>query len=176
MKRKFLLMLLLLSISIGNSFAQQLKTHKGEIYGGEETYTYYTDTETTDEVRQGSYNFIKSDKNSEGATSVQTIKGQYVKGYKNGVWLYSFKNVDVENGSNNYVTGTITMTMTYKDGMPNGAWKYSSTGKRRSRRYSFGGWSWGAYVTTDPTHISATFKDGIMIGDVSYSTPWVAAS
>ncbi len=175
MKQRVLFFLLLFYVSIAGSMAQQLKTHKGEIYGGNETYTYYIDTETNDQVRQGAYSFSKSDKNSDGASSTHTIKGQYVNGYKNGAWLYTFKNVDVENGSNNYVTGVISMTMTYKDGMPEGAWSYSSTGKRRSRKYSFGGWSWGSYVATEPTNINVSFKDGIMVGNVTYTTPWVEA-
>ncbi len=146
-------------------------THKGELNGGNETYTYFTNDE--EEVRQGAYSYIRSDSNSDGATSEQTIKGQYVKGYKDGVWRYTFKQVDIENGYNNYITVTTTMTMSYKNGMPNGVWKYSESGKRRKRNYTLLGWSWGNYIATDPTYISTTFSDGVMVGDVTYKTPWV---
>lgn len=171
MKQRILLLLLLIFASIGNSVAQQLMTHKGELNGGNETYTYFTDND--EEVRQGAYSYIRSDSNSDGATSEQTIKGQYVKGCKDGVWRYTFKQVDVENGSNNYVTATTTMTMNYKNGMPNGVWEYSESGKRRKRNYTLLGWNWGNYVATDPTNISTTFSDGVMVGDVTYKTPWV---
>ncbi len=154
----------------GEVAAQSLKTHKGELNGGNETYTYFTNDD--EEVRQGAYSYIRSDSNSDGATSKQTIKGQYVKGYKDGTWYYTFKQVDVENGYNNYITATTSMTMTYKDGMPNGIWKYSVIGKRRSRNYSLVGWSWGNYVATEPTHISTNFSNGVMVGNVTYKTPW----
>ena len=170
---KLLILILLASVSGSEVFSQTLKTHKGELAGGTETYQYYIDQSSGEEIRQGTYSYSKEEHNSEGASSVQTIKGTYAKGYKDGAWVYTFKQVDVANGYNNYITATTTMTMTYKDGMPNGVWKYSRTGKHRSRNYSLLGWSWGNYVSIDPTHISTAFSNGVMVGDVTYKTPWV---
>ena len=175
MKRiKLLILTLSLLFSLQKGFSQTLETHRGEMSGGKESYTYYVDTETSESIRHGSYSYIKDEENTDEGSSSLSIKGSYEKGYKNGAWKYTFKQEDVQNGSANiYNTGTISMTLTYFNGMPNGIWEYKYSGKYRKRNYSMLGWSWGNYVTADPQNISVNFKNGVMVGKVLYKTPWV---
>ncbi len=169
--RKMLLFFTAIQIASVCLCGQTLKTHSTTEHGGKMTYTYYDDAETGKEVRHGALTYTFNDK-GDGATLSRTIKGKFKHGYKHGVWVYTIKEVDVPGGGNGYYTGTTKMTATFSDGMPNGAWTYSSNYKARVRNYTLSGWRWGAYEAQKPVNISVTFNNGNLVGKVKFKTTY----
>lgn len=148
--------------------AQSLKTYSGELRGGTMTYTYYEDETTGTEKRHGSFKYVKTEANDISRYNL-TITGQYSHGYMNGLWSYTIRTTDYPEGSA-YVTGTTTARMSFKEGMPDGPWTYSYTGKGRLRRYSLAGWYWSAYETLPTETASVTFRNGTLVGTMNVKT------
>ncbi len=178
MKKKLNLLVLACSIlSYTQAGAQTLQTFKGEVGGGNETYTYYEDSQSGKTIKHGAYKFVNDQKSDEGATMLYTINGSFKNGYKDGVWSYDVKCVDVQSGSDNlYFTTVKKMVNTFTDGMPNGSWRYNYSGKVRRRLFSLSGWSWAEYETITPVNIVVTFNNGCLVGDVTFKTPFVDVS
>ncbi|MFI3305099.1 MAG: hypothetical protein R3Y68_01135 [Rikenellaceae bacterium] len=178
MKKKLNLLMLACSIlSYTQAGAQTLQTFKGEVGGGNETYTYYDDPQNGKTIKHGTYKFVNDQKSDEGATMFYTINGSFKNGYKDGVWSYDVKCVDVQSGSDNlYFTTVKKMVNTFTDGMPNGSWRYNYSGKVRRRLFSLSGWSWAEYETITPVNIVVTFNNGCLVGDVTFKTPFVDVS
>lgn len=120
------------------------------------------------EKRHGSFLFVETSSNDISKYSL-TIRGQYVHGYMDGVWSYTISQVDYPHG-NAFLTGTTKAQMSFKDGMPNGPWTYSSNYKGRLKRYSSRGWSWGPYEALDPETANVTFKNGVLVGLMNVRT------
>jgi len=169
---KFLLSILYMSlIIITHSDAQSLKTFSGiyedgEVQSGKATYTYYEDSKTREYVKQGPFRYhliLKSD----AGNYVEIISGNYLHNKKNGIWTYAINELDYHT-TDGYFSGSMTLTATYVNGLPNGLWSYSRTYKGRDRLYSLLGWVWTAYKIFPSEHVTATFKNGDIIGTVAF--------
>lgn len=137
------------------------------------TYSYYEDANTHQWIKQGKYSFVSNMRNNYGGTYNLTISGNYSKGLKDGIWVYSIslrdfilmRNInlgDLEVGYN--ATGTIKLTQSYKKGLPDGIWFYSSNVKGRSAKTYFGKVVFGSWETLLNTTFSLGFKDGVYHG------------
>lgn len=145
--------------------AQNLKKYSGDMLGGTVTYTYYEDDASNKEKRHGSFKYVKTESNDISRYSL-TITGQYAHGYMDGLWSYTINQVDYPHG-NAFITGTTKAQMSFKDGMPNGPWTYSSNNKGRLKQYSLMGWSWGPYEALKPETANVTFKNGVLVGSMN---------
>ena len=141
-----------------SSFAQ-IKTFSGDYplsgdffwVKGKATYTY---TEAADytKVKNGAFSF-SADMNgtdfgqSSRARFQESVKGQYKNNLKEGLWTHIITMTNIDNNN-----ATITSTVNYKDGIPNGSWKMKITDNKT------------AAVTES---ISLNFKNGIMTGAYS---------
>jgi hypothetical protein len=79
------------------------------------------------------------------------------------VWTYLITQVDNPVGEV-FQTGTYTVKMSYKEGIPNGEWSYKSNLKLRQKLYTFSGWSWSPYEQVDPETIIVNFSNGTLTG------------
>lgn len=169
MKSKIFFIVVLAVLTI-NLNAQVQKTFSGKFENGlpesgTATYTYYEDPKTLDYVKDG--NFKYSYKGSKDLTGLsQTIQGVFKKGKRTGLWNFTVTFVDFQNSNeNSYTSGTITLAANYKDGFPEGLWKYKSELKRRKKLYSIRGYSWDVFSKIDLATVTASFKKGVMIDD-----------
>lgn len=152
------LLLILLSFFAIDSFAQ-LKTFSGDYplsgdffwVKGKATYTYNESADYT-KVKNGAFSF-SADMNgtdfgqSSRARFQESVKGQYKNNLKEGLWTHIITMTNIDNNN-----ATITSTVNYKDGIPNGSWKMKITDNKT------------AAVTES---ISINFKNGIMTGAYS---------
>jgi len=151
------------------SFSQSLKRFNGQFYhgvdllpSGNASYTYYIDTLTGEEVKQGSFKYVYRGENAFLGFN-QTITGTFDKGLKTGLWTFLTTSTDV--GSENpYTTGTETLIANYKDGHANGNWKYIQNTKTRRKMSNSGGNKWSAYSIPAIASISMNFNMDTLVG------------
>jgi hypothetical protein len=141
-----------------SSFAQ-IKTFSGDYplsgdffwVKGKANYTYNESADYT-KVKNGAFSF-SADMNgtdfgqSSRARFQESVKGQYKNNLKEGLWTHIITMTNIDNNN-----ATITSTVNYKDGIPNGSWKMKITDNKT------------AAVTES---ISLNFKNGIMTGAYS---------
>jgi len=165
MKYSIIIILQLICLS---SFSQIIKTYSGDLYSGKVTYSYYDDTLTNTEIRHGAYKFYEKESYQEQSYT-KTVTGNYKHGYKNGTFTYCSALVDNPSGEL-YNTGTITVKMSYKDGIPDGEWSYKLQLKSREKKFTMNGWSWSPYEIQPSETIIVHFTNGVMTGKVYYNT------
>jgi len=169
---KLLLSIIYISLLlIPRSYAQNLKTFSGvyedgEAEPGKATFTYYEDPKTREHVKHGLFKYhliLKSD----AGNCIETITGNYKQNKKDGVWTYIINELDYHR-TNGYFTGSITLTSNYLNGLPNGLWSYSRTYKGRDRLRTLSGFVWSAYKIFPSESVTATFKNGTIIGHATF--------
>lgn len=183
MKRLFVLFFCFSTITL---YAQNLKTYKGKMYGevgeGDYSYSYYQNSDGK-ELRHGIYKYSEKVKN-DGGTYSATFTGNYKNDYRDGIWTYVIEKIDYpERMSKRYLTSTLRVTMSFSEGVPNGAWTYTFNAKYRLRRYhSLYNWSWDTYQTIKDISffqkyevyevgtVNVIFKNGKLIGSVKIKT------
>ena len=162
---KLVLLLLLLT---QESFSQNLKTFSGEYpneFGSKAvaTYTYYVDSKTGNNVKNGFFKYVMKQGNNYNAV----FNGSFKNGKRDGLWSYSITRLD-DPSDNVFYTGSISLTANYINGLPNGTWNYSNTMKYRGKAYApGGGFNWGNYISEPSISAIANFKNGITIGPIS---------
>lgn len=181
MRKIFLIFAILSAIAMQ---AQTLKTFNGTKVGelnviGNVTYTYYEvkSEENLDyahrpemsAIKHGAYKYVAKSNPKEGGSYSLTVAGNLKHGYKDGIWTYTQTLVDYPTHGSEFITGTKTIKMSYKDGVPNGQWTYSNSQKVRTKSYSIQrGWYWNNDWKTRPTESAqVTYNNGIMIGTYS---------
>lgn len=166
----------IVSICIGQTSHNNLKTKTIDYKYGKATIQYYEDSETSEQVKHGTFSYSENQKGEFG-TQVVKITGKFVEGYRTGLWSYSIKKVDFKNGNGNYTTGTLTSTQNFKNGFPGGVWKLNHSWKTRGRivneNYQY---VWGSYSKINTESASFSFKKGVMIGKISYKADGVSNS
>jgi hypothetical protein len=152
MKKLFTMLMTFLAIS---SFAQT-KTFSGDYplsgdffwVKGKANYAYTEKADYT-KVKNGAFSF-SADMNgtefgqSSRARFVESVKGQYKNNLKDGLWTHIITMTNIEQQN-----ATITTTVNYKDGIPNGAWKMTVTDNK-------------TFAVNES--ISLNFKNGVITG------------
>jgi len=159
------LIILVTIILYNSSFGQNVKTYSGQITDeglnqiGKAVYTYYEDLDTRDYIKHGlfKYSFIGTG-SQQGMT--RTVSGKFVKGLKDGIWIFTTTYKDAGNNSAGYFTGTETLIANYKNGKANGNWK--TTISIQNRFYYYGKWT--PFKLLKLTTVNANFRQGTMVG------------
>jgi hypothetical protein len=170
MKTIKILSVIILAVSFcyGQSPKKQLKIGTSEYcagtdYCGKATYQYYFDRATSTEIMHGTYKASGVSKSDYGFSSF-SIKGQFIDGYKTGIWTYIKQRKDVQMQSGTFATGLLRSTQNFKNGLPNGKWKLRETTKYRDLLELYGKSVWGHFTEPIIDSASTTFKDGVMVG------------
>lgn len=175
--RKILLCLIFIS-SVITTNAQDLKTFNGEAAGeiglGNVTYTYLLNSDGN-KVKHGVYKFIETHKSADRGSYSGILNGTFKNGLKHGTWTYSVTLNDALSRGSIYVTSTTNVIMKYDNGVPDGNWSYSHNGKYRTRLYSSSGWRWGNYESQNSDNIQINWKNGTIIGNLVFDTPYAKA-
>ena len=172
-----LLALLVCQVSLGVS-AQTQKTYNGDWdlsyplnTNGKATYTYYEDPKTYERVKNGPFTLTYIGTGTSKGFDFK-VKGNYMNNLKNGIWSQNITLTDLKGLSNEgyYASGTIILTSTYKNGNPDGIWKFISNIKGRkllfnanTRTYYF-----GTYIKPETEELTVNFQNGFAIGKVHY--------
>lgn len=133
----------------GSLHAQSLKTYSGPYtakVNGQATYTYYEKDGL--EVRQGNFSFSASEGGKKPAHL--SIRGNYEKDLKTGLWTYN-----ITYGAKNVSETTILMRANYSKGLPNGSWTTTLYEKKASQ-------------TLLDVKTSVNFKDGMFTNQFTY--------
>lgn len=155
-----------------SSFGQNLKTYKGEYDDGtankgNATYTYYEDKTTQEYIKHGAFKFSYIDRDEISSQKV-SISGNYKHNKRDGIWIFVITYTDCPTNGDTFITGTKTLTATYSNGKPNGAWLYKYNVKGREKRYSLNGYYWTSFQPIAPELVSATYRDGVITGAVKF--------
>ncbi len=162
--------IIILAMIVGNLQAQTIKSYSGDLDNGKVTFSYYEDSITGKEIRHGNYKYVYSQSGDYESKYSVTITGNYINGFRNGIWNYTVKKMNNSDGSNEYYTGATTMIQSYSEGMPSGIWSYSENYQVRSQIHSAAGWSWGAYKNVTPQNITVNFCNGVLCGSLKINT------
>lgn len=170
MKTIKILSIIMLAVSFcyGQSSKKQLKIGTSEYcagtdYCGKATYQFYLDRATSTQIMHGSYKASGISKSDYGFSSF-SITGQFVDGFKTGLWTYIKKRKDVQMQSGTFATGLLRSSQNFKNGLPNGKWKLRETTKYRDLLELYGKSVWGHFTEPLIDSASTTFKDGVMVG------------
>lgn len=181
MRKIFLLFAILSGMTIQ---AQTLKTFNGTKVGelnviGNVTYTYYEEKSEANldyahrpevnAIKHGAYKYVAKSTPKEGGSYSLTVAGNLKHGYKDGIWIYTQTLVDYPSNGSEFITGTKTIKISYKDGVPNGQWTYSNSQNVRTKSYNLQrGWYWNNDRKTKPTESAqVTYSNGILTGSYS---------
>ena len=172
MNSKIILSALVLLCCSTSVLCQTLKTFKGEYDDGTAnkgyaTYTYYEDKKTLEYIKQGAFKFTYSDKDEISSQKV-SISGNYKNNQKDGIWSFIITYTNWPNNANAFITGAKTLTASYVNGKPKGSWIYRYDFRTREKRFSSAGFIWTPFVTGPSELVTATFRDGIITGPVTF--------
>lgn len=160
--------MLAISFTYGQGQKKQLKIGTSEYcagtdFCGKATYQYYYDHATSKETMHGSYKASGQSKSDYGFSSF-SITGQFIDGYKTGLWTYIKQRKDVQMEGGTFATGLLRSTQNFKNGLPNGKWKLRETNKYRDLLELYGKSVWGHFTEPIIDSASTSFKDGVMVG------------
>lgn len=174
MKKLLLCLILILSVSVIQS--QDIKSFNGEFAGeiglGKASYSYFIDS-GGNEIRHGNYKFVETHSSSDRGSYTATLTGTFRNGLKHGAWTYTRALNDAQSSGGIYVTSATNVKMNYNNGIPDGSWSYSQNGKYRERLYGLSGWRWGNYQSQKPVDIRLNWRNGTLVGSLTYHTPYV---
>src|ERR1035437_252117 len=150
-------------------YAQVTKQYSGDFEDGttqhgKATYSYY---EKNDErIKHGAFSYTSHAKSNEGSFNT-SISGIFKNNFKDGNWNHSISFTDWDNGTGNYITGTVTLMASYTNGLPNGQWNFSEVSKSRIKKFTFNGYTWSPYTETKTSKATINFKNGKLAGSFS---------
>ena len=165
----------LIGIALGfNCGGQTLKIYSGTFQlsypffqNGTATYTYYDDPESYKPIRQGKFKYSFSGVGLYSGHE-EEIYGNYEKDLKDGSWKYFVTQTDFDAGDY-FQSASISLESHYDDGLPDGEWKFNFSAKVRQKKYVnlyTGEYSWGPWLKPVTTEMTATFKQGILVGNM----------
>jgi len=140
---------------------------------GKATYSYYTNKANSNRVKHGAFNYVLNERNDIAGTFSKKASGFFKNGNKDGIWNYSLNYLDYARADYNdlvNVTGQITLTASYLNGLPNGIWKYRKVLSNRDKRYFFGKLIVGPYQPFRDIEVSISFKNGKFAGPIKIRT------
>jgi len=164
----FILLLLAVSLSYGQSPRKTLKTGTmdycaGTDFCGKATYQYYEDTATASEIKHGFFKASGLSKSDFGYSSF-SITGQFIDGFRNGLWTFTMQRKDLPIEGGSYSTGKLKSTQNFKNGLPNGKWRLHEIWKARYLLEIHGKSVWGLFCEPLVDSASTTFKNGMAFG------------
>lgn len=135
----------------------------GTDFVGTATYQYYLDPITTNEVMHGTFNASGFSKSDFGYASF-SIAGQFIDGYRNGLWTFIQQRKDVPVQGGSFSTGKLKSTQNFKNGLPDGKWRLHEIWKTRDLFEINGKSVWGHYSKPIIDTAFTTFKNGVAVG------------
>lgn len=133
---------------------------------GTASYSYILD-ENRKQIFQGGFRYSVKVKETDYRFT-QSFTGNYVAGLKNGQWEYNIATKDYRvPNSDLYETSEIQLTASYRDGIPDGKWKFKAFVQERKNVQNNGQISWLPFKTTKNIEINLNFKNGVLIDTVS---------
>ncbi|MBE9602787.1 hypothetical protein [Pedobacter sp. MC2016-24] len=160
--------------------AQNLQTYSGAYRVGlglgglgKATYSYYTNKSNSNRVKHGAFSYVLNERNDIAGTFSKKASGFFKNGNKDGIWNYSLNYLDYARADFSdlvNVTGQVTLTASYLNGLPNGIWKYRKVLSNRDKRYFFGKLIVGPYQPFRDIEVSISFKDGKFAGPIKIKT------
>ncbi len=125
-----------------NAFAQTLKSFTGDYplsypfigQNGKATYKYYDDPITYSRIKNGVFTFNFKGIGDYAPVEI-SVTGNYKNNLKDGNWIVKQITKDFySNGK--YLSGTIICTVSYKEGVLNGTFKYTSSATSRKKTFN----------------------------------------
>jgi len=161
-------MILSVSFSYGQSLKKALKTGTmdycaGTDFCGKATYQYYEDSKTSSEIKHGTFKASGLSKSDYGF-SLFSITGQFIDGYRTGLWTFTLQRKDVLIEGGTFSTGKLKSTQNFYNGLPNGKWRLHETWKVRDLLELNGKSVWGHFCNPIIDSASTIFKNGVAIG------------
>lgn len=156
----------------GSVKSQEMKLFNSDaslgIYDGQLSYSYYEDPKTYEYIKNGKFSFSFISGNSANFNKGMEIKitGNYLNGFKNGLWIYNITFVDFKIGDY-YHTGKKTITANYINGRLNGRFLYDYSDKIREWKSTFGGGFWTPFEPLKTRKFEANFQKGKLLGKMT---------
>lgn len=121
----------------------------------------------------GIMTITKSETSNNGGTKRVKVSGKIVNGKREGEWTGTITLNLYDEGNGQFVSGTETITKTYRVGKLNGAYKYSSNLNNKDGRYSFldKKWIYGKRLTTFVYKASGWFANNLISGKWDIDKP-----
>ena len=174
MKKTKIIKLGLALLLTQSTFSQKLKSYQGEFNApkekGQATYTYYEDAATSERIMQGGFHYTNLDRGEFG-TLQKNFTGNFKDGLKDGLWNYTITYKDfyfmISGEESYFATGTVILSINYKNGSPSGTCFYNCNLKRRDIFNIRGQLRYGAFKDLKSTVINLNFKEGIIVGPAS---------
>jgi hypothetical protein len=156
-----------ISINCQNTKIFNGKYDDGTVNKGFATYSYYEDMNTLEYIKHGAFKFTYSDKDATSSQQV-VISGNYKHNKKDGIWSYVITYSDWPTNGKTYNTGTKSLTASYANEKPNGAWVFNYNAKEREKLYSLHGYTWSPFKQLEPESVSAKFNNGVITGSINF--------
>lgn len=117
-------------------------------------------------LSNGIMTITKSETSNNGGTKRVKVSGKVANGKREGQWTGTITLNLYDEGNGQFVSGTETITKTYKAGKLNGTYNYSSNLNYRDGRYSFldKKWVYGKQVKSVIYKASGSFSNNFISG------------
>jgi len=135
----------------------------GTDFCGKATYQFYIDPSTSSEIKHGTFKASGISKSDYGFSSF-SISGQFIDGYRNGLWIFIQQRKDMPIQGGSFSTGKLKSTQSFKNGLPDGKWRLHEIWKTRDLFEINGKSVWGHFSDNIIDTAFTTFKDGIAVG------------
>jgi len=135
----------------------------GTDFAGTATYQYYQNPNTMNEVMHGTFKASGLSKSDFGYASF-SITGQFIDGYRNGLWTFIQQRKDMPIQGGSFSTGILKSTQSFKNGLPDGKWRLHEIWKVRDLFEINGKSVWGHFSKPIIDTAFTTFKDGMAVG------------
>jgi len=162
---------LILSIAIFASIslsAQKVLRYEGSYANNKNeaataNYSYYKDAKTGKKVKHGSFRYLVKIKSPQKRL-YRNITGEYIDGWKNGSWNYSYTTKDYNTNNDGYFYSyNVVLEAKYDHGWPDGEWNYTAFVKRRKPIRSSSGNKWEAYEIIQNIRIKLNYNHGVLV-------------
>ncbi len=166
MMRGFLISIVVFAISIAN--AQKVERYEGTFPNDQHeqataNYSFYKDAKTGQKVKHGSFRYSVRIKSPEKRL-YRNVTGEYVDGWKNGLWTYSYNTKDYNTNNDGYFyTYNVVLEANYDNGWPQGEWNYKAFVKRRKSIRSNGRAKWEPYEIVQDIKIKLNYNHGVLV-------------
>lgn len=152
------------------SISQETKQFKGNFQDGlvdpgQATYQYYE--KNGEIIKNGLFTYNRLSKSDDGSYSTK-ISGNFKNGLRDGKWTFSITFNDWNNGTGNYVTGSISLSSSYINGLPDNQWIYTENSKSRIKNNTINGFVWSSFTSPQSSKAVVNFKNGILNGELIF--------
>lgn len=163
-----LILISILAFTYSYASAQKLERYEGAFANDQHekataTYSFYKDKKTGKKVKEGSFRYSVRIKSPEKRLN-RNISGEYKKGWKQGVWNYSYTTRDYNTNNDGYFYSyNVVLEANYDNGWPEGEWNYTAFVKRRKSIRVDGRVKWDKFEIVKDIHIRLNYNHGVFI-------------